>query len=171
MLREKPFLEPLASFPASVAISATVHALGQGMYIRTRRPTPDLAVSVGWAESDYWAQRVWTSPPFSGDVRLVPPPVYPLPSPAILGLPTVLEYGLILAYERSQPQFSLTSHAAKYRLTDGAFLSLDIDGANRTVYHFGSTKPKRHERPVAIQFRLGNALRRQTPDVTLPDAD
>lgn len=155
-LRARPLLEPLASFGETRTLSPRVHAVGSGLYVMTRED--NLAYAVCWAESEYWARRVGDLP-YTGE--LVPPfPTDDLLSAESLGLTAGLEYGAILAHEREQPQFSVISYHANYRMTDGAFISLEIDGANRTQYHFGSTKPKKHDRPVAIEFKLADTKQR-----------
>jgi len=155
-LRALPLLEPLTSFGETERLSPRVHALGDGVYVFTRND--DLAYGVGWAESEYWAQRVGKVG-FTGE--LTPPaPTHELPPAAALRLEAPLEYGAILAREREKPHFTVISYTVEYRLTDGAFLFTEIQGENRTHYHFGSTKPKKRDHPVAIVFRLADTMHR-----------
>jgi|SRR4026208_256161 len=156
-LRALPLLEPLSSFGQVRPVSPQVHGLGDGFFVFTRR-TDGLARAVGWAESDYWAERVGNSP-FIGEVT-PPPPTHERPTPASLGLKTQLEYGAILAHEQVQPHFTVISYTAKYRMTDGAFLFIELEGENRTHYYFGSTKPKKRDAPVAIVFNLPDTMGR-----------
>ena len=172
-LRVLPLLEPLTSFGQTQRVSPRVHAFGDGLFVFTRED--ECAYGVGWAESEYWAQRI-SQVPFAGE--LTPPvPTHELPSPDALGLVTPLAYGAILAHEREQPHFSMLSYTAEYRMTDGAFLFLEIEGANRTHYHFGTRKPRKHDPPVALVFKLADTLNRLTQrldedsHVTLRGAD
>jgi hypothetical protein len=112
--------------------------------------------AVGWAESDYWARRVWDNPPFTGALQ-APPPRWPgPPSLEFLGRPQCLSFKAVCAFERFRlkaPDPTLVS--ACYRWTDGAFLSVQVTGADGgIIYEYSDTDPKPDDLPVAIEIRL-----------------
>jgi hypothetical protein len=76
---------PRASFPPSDMLVNRLFKLGDHLYLATNpRPGPDDPVSaVGWAESDYWATRMWSSPPFRGE--LDPPHAEATDRPGLTG--------------------------------------------------------------------------------------
>jgi hypothetical protein len=152
-LRERPRRARLDSFPATVTVTKTVHSLGGGAYVMTKRTRPNEAWGVGWAESDYWARRAWETP-FSGDPTADPQPEYATPSAADLGLDGDLKYRAILESAGQAPGFGITSVSAQYRMTDGRFLFVTILGSRDAKYYFGSTSPQDSDRPEAIEFGL-----------------
>ena len=77
---------PLASLPPSRRVCERVHACGGGIYLLSSPDSaehPGQVWAVGWAESDYWAQRAFTV--FYGDLDVPPRQWESLPSLAFLG--------------------------------------------------------------------------------------
>ncbi len=44
--------------------------------------------------------------------------------------------------------------SARYQLTDGAFLCVDVRGSEGVTYIFGSNAPNPEDEPVGLQFQL-----------------
>ena len=146
-----------ATFPESCPLSDRVFAFGGGMYLITNpdHGAGDPARAVGWAQSDYWAQRAWESPPFRGDLTPPSPQWLSPPSLEFLGHPGGLAFAQVRSLESAQSAARAPIMIrAKYRLTDGAFLYCGIHGANGVTYIYGSPGPKPQDEPVAIEFRL-----------------
>lgn len=111
--------------------------------------------AVGWAESDYWAVRAWSLPPFRGDLSIPPAQWKPPPSLTFLGRPESLNFKDIFAFERAQPAArKATLVHASYRMTDGAFLYVNVSGANGVTYLYASSKPAGTDEPVAFEIQL-----------------
>lgn len=148
---------PRATFGPARQLSERVHALGNGFYLRTnpRRGSDDPVLSVGWAESDYWARRVWDLPPYQGDLSVPPAQWRPPPSLAFLDRPEHLTFEGVRHFEQERlGKPAPTMINARYRLTDGAFLCVEVRGADGVFYYFGSTGPEPADEPVAIEIRL-----------------
>lgn len=148
---------PRAAFPPSEEISNRIFSCGKGIYLLTnpRRGEGDPVRGVGWAESDYWARRAWDNPPFTGDLQAPPPQWQPPPSLEFLGRPQRLSFNAVCEYERSRltaPDPTMVS--GYYRLTDGAFLSVRVTGAEGVYYDYAGNEPKPEDLPVAIEVRL-----------------
>lgn len=151
---------PRAAFGPSNGLSERLYALGNGFYLRTnpRRSSEELVLSVGWAESDYWAMRCWDNPPYRGDLSIPPAQWGPPPSLVFLDRPEHLTFESVCQFERerlSKP--SVTMVNARYRMTDGAFLSIEVRGSDGVLYYFASTGPEPADEPVAIEIRLPEA--------------
>lgn len=148
---------PRREFGSSVELSERVYALGDGFYLRTnpRRGPDGPVLSVGWAESDYWARRAWDIPPFRGDLSVPPSQWGPVPSLAFLDRPEHLTFQSVCDFERSQPDArKVTMVTGRYRMTDGAFLCVEVSGSNGVTYYFASPGPEQTDLPVAIEVRL-----------------
>jgi hypothetical protein len=120
--------------------------------------------AVGWAQSDYWAQRAWESPPFRGELAPPPPQWDRTPSLEFLGRPKDLSFGSVRDFESAQPGArKATLVNATYRLTDGAFLYCAINGTDGVTYIYGSSDPKPDHSCFALSrpFPLVRAERRQ----------
>lgn len=148
-----PRWSPRGAFPPSQELSPRVFALGEGFYLMTNpvRGEGDPVRAVGWAQSDYWARRVWDNPPFAGDLQAPPAQWEEPPSLEFLGRPARLSYKEVRAFERSKGD---TLESGNYRLTDGALLSIEVTGIGDVCYHFASTRPKAGDLPVAIEIGL-----------------
>jgi hypothetical protein len=151
---------PRAAFPPSRLLDGPVFACSDGVYLVTdpRHYGDDPVWAIGWAESDYWARRVWSEPAFSGDLN---PPSRQCPPP-VLDFLKDLAYGAVKQFVRSQPtgpsQPAALEHAT-YRLNDGAFLYCSINGPKGVTYIYGSSNSVVTEEPVAIEFLLPEAKR------------
>ena len=146
-----------SAFPPSRPIGGRLFTLGNGMFLMTNplRGDDDPVWGVGWAESDYWAERAWSYPNFAGDLTSPPPEWRPLPSLAFMGRPTDLSLGSVVAFERSRLHVpKVTRLNARYRTTDGAFVQYNVEGSDDVKYIFGAPQPKSTDEPVAIEFRL-----------------
>jgi hypothetical protein len=144
-----------AQFPPSERLGDRVFGCGDGVYLITRKRDPEGAVrGVGWAESDYWAQRAWMVP-FPGSLE-APAPQWEPPSLGFLGRPEVLAFQAVKEFERRRlPALqALGMEKANYRATDGAFMNVEIRGADGLFYMYGSNKVRPDDLPVAIEFRL-----------------
>ena len=135
-------------------------ACGDGVYLRvnSQRGDGDPVYAVCWAESDYWASRAFSTPPFAGDVGPSAAPASewgPPPSLISIGRPSSLTLGELGAYERSHKGARTAALIkARYRLTDGAFLCCELKGHGGVTYIFASNKPAPADEPVALEFRL-----------------
>jgi hypothetical protein len=124
-----------------------------------KRGSGDPVRAVGWAESDYWAVRCWAVPPFAGNLSLEQTQWRPPPSLGFLGRPEDLSFAVVREFESAQPHAkTATLVDAKYRITDGAFLYCAIHGANGIIYIYSSNNPANEDRPVALEFKLPEAL-------------
>lgn len=153
----KKLWSPRAAFPPSRPLSNRVFTCGGGLYLMTnpKHGDGDPVRAVGWAQSDYWAQRAWESPPFRGELAPPLPQWDRPPSLEFLGRPEDLSFGSVRAFEKAQPEArKATLVNATYRLTDGAFLYCAINGTDGVTYIYGSNDPKPDQQPVAIEFRL-----------------
>ncbi len=126
------------------------------MLINPVRGDGDQAYGLGWAESDYWALRAFDGPQFKGDLKHAPPPEWkPPPSLTFLGRPSNLSFKTISDHERERTGPSnvilVTAH---YRMVDGAFLSVSVNGADGIHYTYASNDPRPGDEPVAIELRL-----------------
>jgi hypothetical protein len=145
---------PRAQFPPSERLGDRVFRCGDGVYLITRKRDPEGAVrGVGWAESDYWAQRAWLVP-FPGGLE-APTPRWRPPSLGFLGRPEVLTFQAVKKFERPRCHAPrVLRELAHYRVTDGAFMYVEISGADGLSYIFGSNEVRPDDLPVAIEFRL-----------------
>jgi hypothetical protein len=153
----KPKWSPRAEFPPSTYLSDRLFSCGDGFFLMTnpKHGEGDPVWAVGWSESDYWAARIWESPPFNGDLKTLPSQWGPPPSLTFLGRPETLSYAAVCEFERSQAGAKkATLLDARYRLTDGAFLFCGINGVDGITYIYASNEPKTQDEPVAIEFRL-----------------
>jgi hypothetical protein len=156
----RPRWSKRAEFPASEALGDRVFACGDGVYLRVnpRRGDGDPVYAVCWAESDYWARRAFSLPPFGGDVEpsAVPPSQWgPPPSLVRTGRPRSLTFRDLGDYEHSLPgAMTAILLNASYRLTDGAFLYCELKGQDGVTCIFASNKPTLADEPIAIEFRL-----------------
>lgn len=147
---------PRAAFGDSSALADDLFTCGDGTYLMTN---PDVAegdpvYAVGWAQSDYWATRVWTVP-FRGELSPPPPQWAPASSLSFLGIPADLSFGSVLVFERTRPAARrATLVDASYRITDGSFLSCQINGSKGITYYYASNKPKTRDEPIALKVRL-----------------
>ena len=133
-----------------------IFACGEGIYLLTNPKFGefDPVRAVGWAESDYWAERVWETP-FSGQLDAPPAQWSPPPSLRFLGRPKVLSFASVHDFEKSQPGArKATMLVAKYRVTDGAFLHHIINGTDGITYFYASDEPLPEDLPVALEIRL-----------------
>lgn len=162
----KPAWTPRVEFPPSRMLvdgpTVSVFTCDNGLYLMTNRNfgERDPVWGVGWAESDYWAKRVWGSPSLALDLGASPPARWPLPQLTELGRPADLSYGSVLDYERSRPGARPgLSWTANYRMTDGAFRNVELCGVKGRVRHyFASSELSVDDLPVAIEFRLPRAV-------------
>ena len=159
-----PLWTPLSAFPPTRPLGDRVFALGNGLFVLVNpvHGGGDRAYGVGWAESDYWATRAFDGPQFRGKLDDPPPPQWkPPPSLAFLGRPTVLSFKTISDHERGLTGPSnvilVTAH---YRMTDGAFLSVSVNGANGIKYTYASNDPRPADQPVALEVGLREAKHR-----------
>ena len=134
--------------------------VGGGLYLITNplRENGELVVAVGWAESDYWAHRVFELP-FRGD--LTPPAAqWRPPSLAFLGRPVNLSFGTITKFEDTlKVPKKVFMVSASYRWTDGAFMCVSVRGNDGLTYMYASNEPQPDDGPVAIEIRLPEAKR------------
>ncbi len=162
-LIDRPRWSKRADFPASIELGDRVFACGDGVYLRTnpRRGEDDPVLSVCWAESDYWARRALSVPPFCGDIRrsAVPEAKWGTPPSLVFtGRPAVLTFEALHAYERSREGArTAVLLNATYRMTDGAFLCCELEGQDGVTCYFDSNDPGPEDVPVAIEFRLVEA--------------
>jgi hypothetical protein len=150
---------PRTAFPQSNVLNGELFSCGGGLYlmINPRRGSDDPVWAVGWAESDYWARRVWEKPPFPGDLNNLPPPQWrPPPSLEFLGRPGSLAFAAVLRFERARANIARRAALADvtFRFTDGGILYYNVNGTDRITYKFASSDPKPDDEPVAIEFRL-----------------
>jgi hypothetical protein len=156
---------PRADFPPSRMVGNRIFACGEGFYLLTNPNFGggDPVRAVGWAESDYWAQRVWETP-FSG--QMDPPGVRRggPPSLRFLGRPEVLSFARVFKFENAQPGArKATLLVADYRVSDGAFLQNVINGTGGIKYFYATGEPLPlpeaipDDLPVAIEVRLPDA--------------
>jgi hypothetical protein len=140
-------------------LAEDIYACGDGIFLMSN---PNYGQghpvrAVGWAESDYWAVRAWSLPPFRGDLAIPPAQWKPSPSLTFLGRPENLNFGVLCAFEQAQPNVGKASIVkATYRMTDGAFLYVGV-GGNGLTYLFASNKPAPTDEPVAFEIRLPEA--------------
>jgi hypothetical protein len=147
---------PRAQFPPSERLGDCVFGCGDGVYLITAWGDAEDAVrGVGWAESDYWAQRAWLVP-FPGGLEAPASQWGAPPSLGFLGRPEVLAFQAVKEFERRRLSAikALRVEMAHYRATDGAFMYVDIRGADGLFYIYGSNKVRPDDLPVAIEFRL-----------------
>jgi hypothetical protein len=113
------------------------------------------ARGVGWAESDYWTQRAWLVP-FPGSLVVPESQWGPPPSLGFLGRPEVLAFQAVKEFERRRLTAvrAFRIEMAHYRVTDGAFMYVEIRGADGLFYIYGSNEVSPDDLPVAIEFRL-----------------
>jgi hypothetical protein len=78
------------------------------------------------------------------------------PSLRFLGRPEVLSFEAVKDFERRRLSAlqALGMEKAHYRVTDGAFMSVEIKGADGLFYIYGSNEVGPDDLPVAIEFRL-----------------
>jgi hypothetical protein len=140
-------------------ITRRIFACGEGIYLPTNPNfgEGDPVRAVGWAESDYWAKRVWETP-FTGLLD-APTPQWPgPPSLQFLGRPAVLSFAGVLDFEKAQPGArQATLLVATYRVTDGAFLHNTINGTDGITYFYaGDPLPEDvpEDLPVAFEIEL-----------------
>jgi hypothetical protein len=133
-----------------------IFACGEGIYLHTNPNFggDDPVGIVGWAESDYWARRVWEVP-FSARLDAPgaqwggPPPL------RFLGRPEVLSFASVLDFEKAQPGArKVTVATAHYRLSDGVFLFREIHGTDGITYSYASNEPLPDDLPVAVAILL-----------------
>lgn len=153
----KPLWSPRDLFPPSSELSYRLFACGGGLYLVTNpsHGPGDPVRAVGWAESDYWALRIWQHPQFTGSLDSPPSQWRPAPSMAFRGGPEDLSFGAVREFERAQ----LGSREARvvvvsYRKVDGAFLYSAIRGIDGTAYFYESNDPKPEAQPVAVEIEL-----------------
>jgi len=130
--------------------------LGKGLFVLINpiREGGDQAYAVGWAESDYWAARAFDGPQFRGDLKHPPQPQWrPAPSLAFLGRPKSLSFKTVRDHELGRTENNVTLVTAHYRITDGAFLSVSVNGAG-IIYTYVSTDPQADDEPVALEIGL-----------------
>jgi hypothetical protein len=111
---------------------------------------------MGWAESDYWAQRAWVTP-FPGGLEAPAPRWGPPPSLRFLGRPEVLAFEADKEFERPRLtalQAAVRLEMARCRVTDGAFMSVEVRGADGLIYFYAPNEVRPDDRPAAIEFRL-----------------
>jgi hypothetical protein len=153
---------PRSGFPPSHAMSDVVYALGSGLFLVTNPIVGegDLVVEVAWAESNYWAGRAFDNP-YRGDLTPTTPQWRPPPSLTFLGRPSHLPFAIVRDFERSRTGPSnvllVTGH---YRMTDGAFLYVSVNGSDRVTYMYASNQPRPGDEPVGIGFMLPEPKRR-----------
>jgi hypothetical protein len=150
---------PRSAFPQSNVLNGELFSCGGGLYLMTnsRRGSDDPVWAVGWAESDYWARRVWEKkPPFPGDLNPPPPQWRPPPSLEFLGRPGRLAFAAVLRFERARANLARRAALADvtFRFTDGGILYYNVNGTDGITYKFASSDPKPDDEPVAIEFRL-----------------
>lgn len=145
-------------FPASVHLGDRVFACGEGVYlmINPNRGRGDPVRAVGWAESDYWASRAFSVPPFRGDLVAAASPQWrPPPSLAFTCRPEPLAFEAVCSFERSREGASSAIFLnANYRLTDCGFISCRVDGVDGVSCIYASHDPEAGDEPVAIEIRL-----------------
>jgi hypothetical protein len=147
---------PRTEFPASRMIRKRIFACGEGIYLLTNPNfgEGDPVRAVGWAESDYWAERVWETP-FSGQLDALTAQRGGPPSLRFLGRPEVLSFASVHDFEKARPGTrKATMLVAKYRVTDGAFLYHVINGTDGVTYFYASDEPLPEDLPVALEIRL-----------------
>jgi hypothetical protein len=157
-LASKTKWSPREVFPPSSVLTARLFACGGGLYLMTnpKRGEGDPVRAVGWAESDYWARRVWEYPNFRDDDLTPPPPQWrPPPSLVFLGRPESLSLRDIRDFEGAQAGArKATLLSARYRMTDGAFLHCSVNGVDGVTYVYASNDPDPRDEPVAIELKL-----------------
>jgi hypothetical protein len=156
-LTTKPRWSPRVAFPPSTQVGKRLFACGDGFYLRVNpnKGHGDPVYAVGWAESNYWARRCWEVPPFAGSLIPDSPQWAPVPSLKFLGRPTDLAFGKVRQFESAQTGAkTVTLVVAKYRLTDGAFLYLTVNGTGGVTYLYSSNEPGAVDQPIALEFRL-----------------
>ena len=154
---------PRAEFPPSRMIGNRIFACGEGIYLLTNPNfgEGDPVRAVGWAESDYWAKRVWENP-FSGQLDRPRVRRCNLPSLQFIGRPEVLSFDRVFDFEKAQSEArKATVLVANYRVSDGTFLQNMINGADGIKYFYASEEPLPEiipdDLPVAIEIRLPKA--------------
>ncbi|MBW8803333.1 MAG: hypothetical protein JF587_05675 [Catenulisporales bacterium] len=157
----KPCWTPRAQFAPSQVLhehmGLAVFTCGNGLYLMTNSDfgDDDPVWGVGWAESDHWALRVWSSPPFADDL-IAPAATWPRPSLSEVGRPADLSFASVVAFETAHPQ--RTSRvglvSARVRITDGAITHSKVNGYGKVTYCYEAPNPKPADLPVAIEFRL-----------------
>jgi hypothetical protein len=146
-----------AEFPPSRMIRSRIFACGEGIYLLTNPNfgAGDPVRAVGWAASDYWAERVWETP-FRG--QLAPPEAQwaSLPSLRFLGRPEDLSFASVFDFEKARPGArTATALVATHRFTDGAFLHHDVNSMDGLTYFYPSDEPiPPDELPVALEVAL-----------------
>ena len=147
---------PRAEFPPSRMVRRRIFACDDGIYLVTNPNFGecDPVRAVGWAESDYWAERVWETP-FTGQLDAPAPQRGSPPSLRFLGRPEVLSFASVHDFEKAQPGArKVTVLVAKYRVTDGAFLHHVINGTDGIRYFYASDEPLPGDLPVALEIEL-----------------
>jgi hypothetical protein len=143
-------------FPPSRMVRKRIFSCGEGIYLLTNPKfgQGDPVRAVGWAESDYWAERVWETP-FSGQLRAPTAQWGGPPSLRFLGRPEILSFASVHDFEKAQPAArKATILVAKYRVADGAFLHHVINGTDGVTYFYASDEPLPDDLPVALEIRL-----------------
>jgi hypothetical protein len=157
-LAKKEIWSPRSEFPPSRELGGGLFTCENGLYlmINRNRGHGDPVRSIGWAESDSWALRVWNNPPFPGGLSAPPEPKWaPPPSLTSFGRPDTLSFKDVVHLEKSRlGPGAATLVTAKYGITDGAFLCLAVNGADGITYFYPSNKPGPNHQPVAIEFKL-----------------
>jgi hypothetical protein len=151
-----------AEFPPSRMVRNRIFACGEGIYLLTNPKfgQGDPVRAVGWAESDYWAERVWETP-FSGQLDAPTAQWGGPPSLRFLGRPEILSFASVHDFEKAQPAArKATVLVAKYRVADGAFLHHIINGTDGVTYFYASDEPLPDDLPVALEIRLPEDKRR-----------
>jgi hypothetical protein len=145
-----------AAFPWSEELGDRLFKLGEHLYAATnpRHGSGDPIYCVGWAESDYWALRIWTVP-FRGDIDAPSRFEAELPRLHTIGGPLDLAHGAVKEFEGDQPDArKATLVTARYRMTDGACIANVISGSDGRSYFYADPNPKPNDLPVAIEIRL-----------------
>jgi hypothetical protein len=153
---------PRAAFPPSHMVRSRIFACDEGIYLLTNPKfgEGDPVRAVGWAESGYWAERVWETP-FSGQLDAPTAQRGGPPSLRFLGRPEFLSFANVYDFEKSQPGArKATVLVAKYRVSDGAFLYHVINGTDGVAYFYASAEPLPDDLPVALEIRLPEDKRR-----------
>jgi hypothetical protein len=150
---------PRTAFPPSNVLSGELFSCGSGLYlmINPRRGDDEPVWAVGWAESDYWARRVWERPPFAGDLKQPPQAQWrPPPSLVFLGRPESLAFATVLEFERARAGKAKKAGLADvaFRFTDGGILCYNVNSTDGLTYKYGSRDPEPDDDPVALEFRL-----------------
>jgi hypothetical protein len=145
----------LCEFPPSHEVAHDIYACEDGLYLLTHADADsgNPVNSVCWANSDHWAERIWSIPPFRG--KFIRPDVQSLPpNLEFLGRPGGT-YRDLVSYELSATGAKSASDLLHtyYRIWDSQFAYTSLRGAGIT-YYFSSPKPGPDRKPVAITRSL-----------------